>query len=288
MSAASAQGTPIFMWAAKAEHGEPVYLFGSLHYASDACYPLPGEVQRAYADATAVGVEVDLTQRTSVELAERLGRYPNNGRLKRDVPRPLLDDVEQTVKRNGWDIERISRARPWLVAAMISGADFEAHGYQRELGTDLYFSRAAQRDGKRLVELDPLAEQFDAFNGLAVGDQVFLLRDSVKSVRSGDNARTLGQMIAAWQRGDSTGFDKLTRASLADAPASGALANTLYKVRNRKMAERIDALVRSGERLFVVVGAAHLAGPHSLLDALRERGFEVEQIGSVAPLAGAP
>jgi uncharacterized protein YbaP (TraB family) len=281
---AIAEAVKLFLWRAQAEYGHPTYLFGSLHYATQACYPLQGEIEATYMGATAVAVEVDLTKPEVAEVAEWLGRYRRGGHLEREVPQPLLSDLEQFAKRHGWDWKSVSANRPWVVASMISAADFQTMGYQRELGTDLYFSRAAQRDRKRIVELESVRQQYDLFNRLPLETQLFLLQDSMDAVKSGDNSMTLHQMIDAWRVGDAETFAALVEASLANAADPVDLAGKIYGQRNRRMAERIDALVQTGERLFVVVGAAHLAGPDSLLEVLRAKGFRVEQVSVPSPM----
>ncbi len=275
----------LFLWRAQAEYGHPTYLFGSLHYATQACYPLQKEIEASYAGASAVAVEIDLTKPEVAEVAEWLGRYRRGGRLARDVPQPLLSDLEKFAKHHGWDWESVSANRPWVVASMVSAADFQATGYQRELGTDLYFTRAAQRDHKRIVELESVRQQYDLFNRLPLQTQLFLLQDSMDAVKSGDNSMTLQKMIDAWRAGDAEAFAALVETSVANAADPADLAGRIFGERNRRMAQRIETLVQGGERLFVVVGAAHLAGPDSLLEALRAKGFRVEQVSVPSPSA---
>jgi uncharacterized protein YbaP (TraB family) len=43
------------------------------------------------------------------------------------------------------------------------------------------------------------------------------------------------------------------------------------------MANKIDALLKSGGTIFVVVGAAHLVGKDGLAERLRSRGYRVEK-----------
>jgi uncharacterized protein YbaP (TraB family) len=45
------------------------------------------------------------------------------------------------------------------------------------------------------------------------------------------------------------------------------------------MADRIEAFLLAGrERVFVAVGALHLAGPRGLVETLRSRGYTVRQL----------
>jgi hypothetical protein len=276
------------MWKASPQEGRALYILGSLHFAISACYPLPREIERAYSVASVVGIEVDVTKPQSAEVAAWLGRYGSHGRLKRDVPAFLLKEVQGLARKYKWDLDSISQTRPWAVAAMLTATDLEAHGYVRSMGIDLHFIRSAKRDSKRIVELDPAREQFDTFNALSRDDQVFLLKESVQAIKSGGNANAFGKLIEAWRSGDSVAFERLTRESLSDAPDPEALGVALYRARNEKMAERIQTLVRGDDQVFVVVGAAHLAGPYSLLGMLQRMGFEVEQVVDYSQAGGYP
>src|SRR4051812_9576441 len=62
-----AETASLFMWKASTKQGEILYLLGSLHYATNSCYPMPDEIQRAYETASTVGIEVDLSKPQSAE-----------------------------------------------------------------------------------------------------------------------------------------------------------------------------------------------------------------------------
>jgi hypothetical protein len=43
------------------------------------------------------------------------------------------------------------------------------------------------------------------------------------------------------------------------------------------MTEKIEAYLRKGEAVFIVVGAAHLVGKDGILERLKVKGYTVEQ-----------
>ena len=47
--------------------------------------------------------------------------------------------------------------------------------------------------------------------------------------------------------------------------------------RNRNWIPHIEKCLKSDEKCFVVVGAAHLVGPDSVVDLLQKAGYKVEQ-----------
>ncbi|MEB0233404.1 TraB/GumN family protein, partial [Undibacterium sp. 10I3] len=62
--------------------------------------------------------------------------------------------------------------------------------------------------------------------------------------------------------------------------AAKLFMQTLLDDRNPAMVTQILAQMAAGRRLLVVVGAAHISGPRSLVDLLRKRGLKVRQISS--------
>ena len=53
----------------------------------------------------------------------------------------------------------------------------------------------------------------------------------------------------------------------------------VYYSRNRSMAETVSQYLAEDRKVFVVVGAMHLAGNHeNVIDILRAKGFTVEQL----------
>jgi uncharacterized protein YbaP (TraB family) len=49
--------------------------------------------------------------------------------------------------------------------------------------------------------------------------------------------------------------------------------------RHEAMADKIEQwLMNGGERVFVAVGALHLAGPRGLVEMLAKRGYQVRQL----------
>ncbi len=91
-------------------------------------------------------------------------------------------------------------------------------------------------------------------------------------------------MMRAWKTGDDSlfcAYMNLDTAQLSpvDSLFKKEINERIYYSRNRKMAESIADLLAKDRNVFVIVGAAHLAGNHeNILDILRRQGFTVEQL----------
>ena len=277
----------LFLWRAEATFGEPVYLFGSLHYATSECYPLPAAVQEVYEQSTALALEIDVSDDRLVETANVLGKYSRGAMITRDVPSKSIRRLKRLARTYNWDWNDLSRNRPWVVAGLLAGAEFERAGYSREFGTDVHFARLAKGDGKPIVALESIEEQFDAFNSLSKKTQVFLLQDTMDAMPTGENVATLVGMIHAWRLGDGDKMAELVEGSMQKSSHSSDALPRIYHERNRRMAYQIERYVRDGARLFVVVGVGHLVGRESLPAMLRASGFEVDQVVVTPPIVDA-
>ena len=78
----------------------------------------------------------------------------------------------------------------------------------------------------------------------------------------------------AWASGDTSAIEKLLLGALVESPD---LYQRLLVERNRNWVEPVEACLKEKTACFVVVGAAHLVGPDSLVALLRKKGHSVEQ-----------
>jgi uncharacterized protein YbaP (TraB family) len=81
-------------------------------------------------------------------------------------------------------------------------------------------------------------------------------------------------MARAWRAGDTATLEELLLEGFADTPE---LYERLLVERNRDWVGPVEECVARDQRCFVVVGAAHLVGPNSLVELLRQRKHSVVQ-----------
>jgi uncharacterized protein len=186
--------------------------------------------------------------------------------------------------------ERVAPAlRPRLAALLAKGgyreADFKATETWgaaltlAQLADDSIgengVDRALVRDfrARPVDELEGIAGQFAIFDTLAEADQRDLLGAVVAedTMSAGETAR----LAKLWLRGDMNAIAReADEGMLADAELRQALLTT----RNRDWAKHIAALLRTGQRPLVAVGAAHLAPPEGLPELLAKEGYTVRRI----------
>ncbi len=85
------------------------------------------------------------------------------------------------------------------------------------------------------------------------------------------NVKTIAD---AWSRGDIDVVEKLLLTSMTDAPD---IYQRMLVERNAAWVASVDECIKQKTSCFIVVGAAHLVGPDSLVGMLQKKGYKVEQ-----------
>ena len=84
----------------------------------------------------------------------------------------------------------------------------------------------------------------------------------------------LAKMVDAWQAGDP---ERLARLMNSDED-NPVLSEALLFQRNRAWADWVKARLDKPGKVFIAVGAGHLAGPRSVQDDLAQRGVTTRRV----------
>lgn len=257
--------------------GAPSHLFGSVHLGTGDLYPLPAPVESAFRAAAVLAVEIDLESIDPAEqsaVIERTGLYPVGEDLTTRGDEALLLSLDATCARLALPCTALHRYRPWLTSLTLAMRTLERAGFDAANGVDRHLIARA-RDRARVVSLETLGEQLDYFGSLDEQRQIDYLRETLEELD--DATGVVIALYTAWRAGDVASVDRLVNVELRASTVPG-LYEAMMVDRNRRMAERVDALLREGTGVFVVVGAGHLAGQHSLVVELVRRGWQIERV----------
>src|SRR5262249_36630621 len=87
----------------------------------------------------------------------------------------------------------------------------------------------------------------------------------------------LNKLMKAWQQGDVKTVEGMVLQAANDESSKKAVDLMIYQ-RNDRMTKALADLLKGKDKVFVVVGAAHLLGERGILKQLEKQGFKVEQI----------
>ncbi|MEM7162177.1 MAG: TraB/GumN family protein [Bacteroidota bacterium] len=135
---------------------------------------------------------------------------------------------------------------------------------QRKTFLDAYLLGVAKTLQKEIVGLEKMQDQLAFLNGSEE------IRSDLLQYIEEDSAFTdhFEKFVSAYARGNLASLERFTGDITEDSLMIG---------RNQIMANSIHK-VHQNNSLFSAVGAAHLIGPHSVLELLRKEGFEVNRV----------
>lgn len=261
------------IWAVEKD-GRTSWLVGSLHLLTADAYPLPASMTEAFASADTLVEEADPAELTSPEVTAQLmakAFYPPGRSLQTELSPEAWRRVVDRAAKAGLPSAALDRMKPWMIAITLAALDLQRGGFDPALGIDKHFLDRARQSRKPARMLEGALEQMSMLERLSPQMQEALVREAL------DGAETeLSQMTriaAAWKAGDVSVIERLLVDTVKDSPA---IYEALIVERNRRWMPALTGCFATA-RCFVVVGAAHLAGPDGLVAALVAKGYRVQQ-----------
>ncbi|MBA3274113.1 MAG: TraB/GumN family protein [Chthoniobacterales bacterium] len=282
---AATQASRAFLWHITTADGKPAgSLVGSVHLATEDFYPLPDVFYSSFDAADRLVVEVDITkvdQGAMQQMVLKSGMYAPPDGLSKHVAKETMDALKAYGK---FPAELTEQMKPWLLATMITMQEIQALGFDPNLGIDQHFLAKAAETKKKVVELETAEAQFKLLSGFDAKLQEKFLSGTLSDMK--ELKPTMDKVATAWTTGDAEMIEKeLIEKSIERNPELKPVMVKLFDDRNAAMASKIDAMIKKGEKPFVVVGAGHLVGEKGLVKLLAKKGYKIEQATVAATVA---
>jgi len=250
------------------------FVLGTIHVADARVATPHAAVLDALARSRTLAVEL-VPEAADGRLLE-LEMLDDDARLSQLIGPELFAALASELAPRGVAPERLDRMKPWA-AMMRLGAARQVQGDGISLDTELLIAARTRRIKVQPLEL--LEEQIAAFDTIPLASQVALLCHAI--LHRDALARSLEPTIAAWRRGDIAALEALSGAIYDAEPGMGEHRGQMMKniVANRTvlMHHRLQLPLREG-RVFVAIGAMHLAGRQGLLALLRADGYRLTPV----------
>lgn len=266
-------------------NGAPThYLFGTIHLPDPRVTNLSPVVKQALQQSGLVVTELEFSASNLMAMTSA-GMLPVGESLSEKLTPALRRELqtELTAIEPQFRVAMFDRMKIWALATNLALLPIQRQ-YPGVAPLDLQLVQEARQRGVKNIGLEQLDEQIRIFDSLSTDDQLSLLADAIQLRKQ---ARTTGPdylelMIKAYTDGNADQIIRLTEEGLSNNPQLGErLRKQLIDERNTRMAERIEALIKAqGNRsVFFAVGAAHLVGKGSVIEQLRERGYNISRAG---------
>ena len=263
------------LWTVEGQHNT-VYLLGSIHVLRASDGGLPPVADAAYADAEQLVMEIDMDDAAAEPLSllgsmQRAATLPA-GTTLRGVLGADYAHVQAQALDAGLDLAPFDGYAPWFIAITLMTLELAKRGFDPALGIEHTLAGRASSDHKPISGLETAEQQFAVLSSLPLPEQKRFLLMSLEE--AGHIDEELDSMLSAWRTGDT---EKLATLLSSEFDKFPELYKPLTEDRNRAWMGKLVDLLDDDDDYLVVVGALHLVGRNSVVDLLRQRGYEVRQ-----------
>jgi uncharacterized protein YbaP (TraB family) len=275
--AAPAQARPrrFLMWKATSPT-TTVYLVGSIHLGDSTMYPLPKEIESAFATAKVLAVEINIKnadQAKTMGLVQKYGMYSGDDSLTKHLSKETLAALDDYCTRHNVPRAGMEQLKPWVVAVSIAAMAWQQAGEDPDLGIDMHFLKESNPP-QRIDELETIESQLSIFAEATEEEQQDMLASILKQ---GDKAKEMiTRTQAAYVAGDPDALQRVMDEQ--DDVGSKTLEKKLLDDRNVTMTAKMEEYLKGKDPVFVVVGAAHIIGDKGIAKQLRDKGYKVDQV----------
>jgi len=261
-----------------------VYLFGSLHYGYENMYPLDDAVYEAFEAADVLGMELDMEELTEAEISDEFaeqGMLEDGTQMSDHVPEEVFDQIVEEVEVFGITEADLNLFAPWFGRELLTELLFEEIEYSPEYGIESYFMEKAE--DMEVIGLETVKDQLEPNHLLSEKSQILQLENTIEEVQDVESTQEeLEKMIAGWKAGERENLEEIRVESIEEAETESLeeYHRAMYDERDVQMAAEIETLLENGEdkTYFITVGSLHLVGDNSIVELLKEEGFQVEKI----------
>jgi uncharacterized protein YbaP (TraB family) len=267
------------VWVVDSEQKGRLFLCGTIHILREQDYPLSPGYEAAYMFSDKLVLELPPGEGSSPELSKKmsqLGIYSADTSLEANVSAEAWKAVQAWASRRSLEPSSINRFRPWFVSILMTAKEYAVLGATPDLGVDKHFCDRAQMDGKPGEGLETTDFQLQMFAALTNRQQQELLDQTLAELST--VANEYEKMIEAWKQGDLASLHAML---FREAEKHPDIMNLFLTARNIVWLDKLDAMLRRGDKAMVLVGAAHLAGDAGLIELLQKRGHKVRHYREV-------
>jgi uncharacterized protein YbaP (TraB family) len=253
-----------------------VYLFGTIHLLPENYRWRTAKFDQAVQGSQQLVVETiidDKNPQKFMSAMASLALSPGLPPIDERVPPDKRAALDVAIKKSGVPKQFFDHMETWAAAFTLLSAQFQSMGLKGSEGVELVLRNAFTTAGKPVGELESNVEQLGFFDTLPEKAQRDFLQGTIEQPEA--MSKDFDQMLAAWARGDVAAIGDTFNKELAGSPE---LENALIKRRNANWSRWIEQRMASPGRIFIAVGAGHLAGKDSVIAMLRKDGYKVRRL----------
>ncbi|GAA0733346.1 TraB/GumN family protein [Sphingomonas japonica] len=261
------------LWVVK-DDDTTIYLFGTVHVLKPGLSWFDEGVKKAFDASDQLVLEmVPPPDAVAGPAMMKIASNPTGPALSDKLPADLKAKYEKAMTDNGVPVAAFERMDPWFPGLMLSLIPLQKLGYSPDTGAERVLMKAAEAANKPISGVETFDEQLGFFDTLPEPAQIGFLRSTIDSLPRVQSV--FDSMVVHWSAGDPDALGKVMNEELRETPEVGKV---LLSDRNARWADWIDTRLDTPGKVFMAVGAGHLAGPDSVQVWLGKRDLKATRV----------
>jgi uncharacterized protein YbaP (TraB family) len=265
-----------FLWKVQTNNSV-LYIAGSIHMYKSELFPLPQKMEEAFEKSDILAVEANINEIKPESITTIIDRtfYQDGTTLENHLSKEIYKTTVKKLNEIGLPPELFINTKPWFIALTITSIELQKLGLDPEYGIDRYFLKKAE-NRKKIVELESIDYQINLLNNFSDSEQELFLESTFRELEL--LKKEIDGVLKAWNTGDTKSFESFVSKSLYNEPKMKSIYEKIVCERNKNIALKIESYLKTKERYFIVIGAAHLVGKDGIIEILKKKGYIVEQL----------
>ena len=259
--------------------GGEVYMLGSMHVGlQNTVYP--EEIYAALDRCEKLACEVDIIRlsedRAEISEAMKILECKSAAELMGED----YDEIKSYFIEKGLYNANLEKYIPAMWSIMLTQKAASDNGYSSEFSTEREFLSYAKKKNFTIIELETAAEQYAVNAGQSLEFQIFSLKSNVNLPYETLKSQSAA-LYSAWSENNVLMFEIMLSQSGVPEEFAEDFADyysEMYEKRQKKMADFVIKSLQNGEKVFLMVGAAHFYAKPDILDFLSEAGYSTENV----------
>jgi len=263
----TAYAEPGLFWKLESPAGKTNYLFGTIHTDDNRVTDFSPAVTDALKSTDAFMMETLAPNDPSVFMMP-------DGDLKTILTAKELDKLYNLAEFHVMHRDAATHMKPWLLAVV-----FDSPKPLTPFAQDNLLMTKAEESAKEVIGIEDTQEHFGVMDNFTREEQLVMLRAVLKRTSS-QKEHDFERLLNTYLAGDSdkiAALDEKITGGMLPAALWAKMRVKLLDERNVVMAQRIVDEANT-KRVFVAVGASHLAGAGGLIARLKQAGFKLTRI----------
>lgn len=265
-----------YMWSVEKDDSK-VYLFGSIHLASEALYPFDPSVEEAFSSSDHLVLEADVSDMSQIlELSEKM-LYSGTDTVYNHLSEEGILKYEMICNELNLKPSLLERIQIWALGSNLMALQLNESDYKADSGVDMYFTNQAKKEAKNIIELEGAMFQVNLLSSFSdeVQEEMFISALGTTD----ETIESFEELYDNYLTGD---IDLMTNYLMTEEISSNEAADkAMLEDRNIGMFNKIKTYLETKDDYFVVVGLAHLLGDKSVVALLESEGYKVDVLSDL-------